>query len=50
MGIDMDVVTVEDCIDMCRYKGAHVILSNGKVLGFRYERGGRQQGEEDNPE
>ncbi len=39
MKINMDAVTLQDCIDMYELKGAGVVLDNGKATGFQYERG-----------
>ena len=37
MGINLDRVTVQDCIEMCDRKGFMTILGNGRLLGFRAE-------------
>ena len=39
MNVNLETVTVQDCIDMDELKGAGVLLDNGKVAGFHYERG-----------
>lgn len=41
MGINLDRVTVQDCIEMCDRKGFMAILNNGRLLGFRAELKGR---------
>lgn len=33
MGINLDRVTVQDCIEMCDRKGFMALLSNGRLLG-----------------
>lgn len=37
MSIDMDAITLQDCIDMYELNGAEVVLNDGKVMGFQYE-------------
>lgn len=32
--MNLDVVTVQDCIDMWRMKDHNVILNDGRVIGF----------------
>ena len=32
--VEMNAITIEDCIEMLKYKDRVVILSNGKVEGF----------------
>ena len=39
MGISLDRVTVQDCMEMDRLKGAGAILANGHLRGFIYDRG-----------
>lgn len=39
MNINLEAVTVQDCIDMDELKGAGVLLDNGKVTGFKYDQG-----------
>ncbi len=41
MGINLDRVTVQDCIEMCDRKGFMAILGNGRLLGFRAELKGK---------
>ncbi len=41
MGISLDRVTVQDCIEMYDRKDFGAILSNGRLLGFRAELKGR---------
>ena len=35
--MDMSMVTIQDCIDMMRYKNKAVLLNDGVVMGFRDE-------------
>jgi hypothetical protein len=41
MGINLDRVTVQDCIEMWNRKRFMAILSNGRLLGFQAELKGR---------
>lgn len=33
-GINPDRITIEDCLDNYKYKNKHVILNDGRVLGW----------------
>lgn len=35
--MDMNQVTIQDCIDMQEYKNKSVIINDGKVIGFEKE-------------
>jgi hypothetical protein len=35
--VDMNQVTIQDCIDMQEYKNKSVIINDGKVIGFEKE-------------
>ena len=39
MVISLDRVTVQDCMEMDQLKGAGVILADGHLRGFIYDRG-----------
>lgn len=39
MKINLEAVTVQDCIDRYELKGEGVLLDNGKISGFMDERG-----------
>lgn len=34
----LENVTVQDCIEMMRFKGLYVVLSDGKVVEFKQEK------------
>lgn len=36
--MNLDEVTIQDCIDMYHMKGQIAIIENGKVIGFQGER------------
>lgn len=35
--INLDAITIEDCIEMYVMKGMHAIIISGKVVGFKKE-------------
>ena len=39
MGISLERVTVQDCMEMDQLKGAGAILADGHLRGFIYDRG-----------
>lgn len=50
MGINLNAVTVQDCIEMCDRKGFMAILGNGRLLGFKAEMKGRSPASGRRPE
>ena len=38
MGLNLDRVTVQDCMEMDQLKGAGAILADGHLRGFTYDR------------
>ena len=36
--MNLEVVTIQDCIDMCDLKGYATIINDGKVSGFKPEK------------
>lgn len=41
--MNMNCMTIQDCMDMHTFKGKAVILNDGKVVGFREERDERKE-------
>lgn len=35
--MNLDIITVQDCLDMYYFKGQITIINDGKVLGPEYE-------------
>ncbi len=42
--MNLEAVTVQDCIEMHDYKGLTAVLNDGRVLGFRAEKGPASDG------
>lgn len=36
--MNLEVVTIQDCIDMCDLKGYVTLINDGKVYGFKAEK------------
>lgn len=36
--MNIDKITVQDCIDMMQFKGRRSIINDGEVIGFEYEK------------
>ena len=43
-GVNLEAVTVQDCIEMHDYKGLTAVLNDGRVPGFRAEKGPASDG------
>lgn len=42
--MNMDAVTVQDCIEMLEYRGMEAVIGDGRVVGFQpAEDGGRRR-------
>ena len=37
LGVDMDKVTLQDCIDNCKYKNKHAIINDGHIVDWVVE-------------
>lgn len=33
-GVNVDVITIEDCIDLCDKKGIGIEINDGRIVGF----------------
>lgn len=33
--MNLETVTLQDCIDNYRFKGRHAVLNDGKIIGFK---------------
>ena len=38
MGINLEEVTIEDCLDNYRYKNVVVLINDGQIVGFKTEK------------
>lgn len=36
--MDLDKVTLQDCIDMAELKGKFAVINDGRIIGFTKER------------